>query len=137
MNMYMAAKQAAQEYLESGIEIDNIDIRQAQVYIASAWTREKVVQEGLAKLIPRRKYKHGSKPGITTKELNTKANWEDLKTKASSYGDGSGTLGQPTAKPQGLGQWWVTPVQEQNKKQKMKHYGNIQPKPSVRRTKDY
>ena len=48
MNMELAAREAALEYLESGVEIQNVDYRSAAIYIAHSIPRGKVVQCGLA-----------------------------------------------------------------------------------------
>ena len=72
MNMEMAAKQVAMEYMESNLKMENVDYCKAQVYIASALTRKQVVSCGIARWIPRRKSSQGTKPGVTTSEITTR-----------------------------------------------------------------
>ena len=78
MRMQMAAKQVAQEFIESNIKLQNIDYRKAQVYVASALSREEVVKCGLARLIPRRLSNRGTKPGVTTAEITTRRPRKEL-----------------------------------------------------------
>ena len=80
MNMNLAAQEAANEQVESGVLIENVDYRQAGLQLAGALTREEIVQAGLSKVVPRRKYTHGAKPGLTSKEAMAK-----LKVAANEY----------------------------------------------------
>ena len=57
-----AAKECAAEYLESGIDIENVEFCQAQIYVATVLIRDRVVKAGMAKIIPARYFKKGPKP---------------------------------------------------------------------------
>ena len=66
------AKEISKEILESKVKFENIDYTTAARYIAANCGPIEVMQAGLSKIIPRRKYNKGVKPGVTTKELSGK-----------------------------------------------------------------
>ena len=65
---------------KSGVNLQNIDYRTATILVATSLTPAQIRKIGLQDVIPKRKYKKGSKPGTNTRELITK-----LKAKAEEY----------------------------------------------------
>ena len=55
-------------------EIEGVDTRAAQTFIASTMTPQEIVKEGIAHLIPKRRHKWGPRPGQTTDELSKQRN---------------------------------------------------------------
>ena len=80
MCMRFAAKEVSEEYINSSMDIEGVDYRKAVVYLASAMTRIQVIKAGMCKLIPKRRYKKGPKPGVTSSEI-----WTRMKLKDSDY----------------------------------------------------
>ena len=62
------------------MKIKGVNIRKALVFIASSLTREEVVASGLGKIVPRRRYKHGPSPGVTSPKL-----WTRMEIKAAAH----------------------------------------------------
>ena len=56
----------------SKLSIDGIDVRAAQVFLASNLEEDELAAEGLVGLLPDRRWKRGNRPGRTTTELSSK-----------------------------------------------------------------
>ena len=75
-----AAKDIYQLVIESEVEMTNINYQAAAKYIATLCTEEEIRKAGLSKIVPRRRHKRGSKPGLTNPEI-----FKRLKAKADKY----------------------------------------------------
>ena len=78
------AKEVAKEVIESDISFEGIDYTTAARYVAANCGPIEIIQAGLHRVIPRRKFNKGAKPGVTTKELGNKERSvrQEKKTKA-------------------------------------------------------
>ena len=64
---------AVEEFvMNNGVTTDGIDIRAAQIYLCSNLSESQIKSEGLSKLLPKRRWKFGNRPGPTTLELGLK-----------------------------------------------------------------
>ena len=72
LNQEQSAEIIAQFVNESPIDIQGIDWRATQVFIAINMTEKEIKREEIQKLVPERKYKMGKRPGATTDELREK-----------------------------------------------------------------
>ena len=76
--------------MNSQVDVKGVDYRAVQVYLASNLSEKEVKREGLVKLLPRRTWKMGVRPGSTTTELGKKKGPEpgpELKSCASGRPD--------------------------------------------------
>ena len=85
VNVPRVAREVGLEYLESEMVIEDVDIRQAAIYVATCCPDSELKEYGLDKIVPRRLYNKGRTPGITTKEIVTR-----MKTKAKQYEEENG-----------------------------------------------
>ena len=81
---------------ESEVNIQGVDWRAAQVFIASNMTRKEVVKQGLKKIIPRRLKRKGPRPGPTTSELWAKRPNPEISKDASGNPEASNIPIHPT-----------------------------------------
>jgi hypothetical protein len=70
LDQQQSARDVAAEFLHSQMDIQDVDVRAAVVYIASTCTKKKLQKDRLDHLIPVRLHKRGAKPGLKTKELS-------------------------------------------------------------------
>ena len=73
LDIKQSAMIVEQFILNSKVEVNGINTRAAQVYLASNLSESEIKEEGLQKLIPQRTKKKGMRPGPTTQELRDKA----------------------------------------------------------------
>ncbi len=64
-----AAKEVANEILETKIEFNGINYETSAIYIAAKCGRPEIAKAGLSQAIPMRRHRRGVDPGVTTKEL--------------------------------------------------------------------
>ena len=67
-----SAKIVEKAVFESNAKISGVNYRAAQVYVASSMSYEEAKSRNLLKLLPRRVFRMGKKPGPTTTELGQK-----------------------------------------------------------------
>ena len=83
-----AAKDAATAYLESGLTLEDVDVRVASVYVTANTTEEEVVKVRLWRLTPQRLHSKGCKPGVRIKELaGPLSRWERKQKVEDPTGD--------------------------------------------------
>ena len=85
---------------ESPVRLEGMDLRSAQVYLASNLTPVQIKLEGLKGLVPARVHKYGKRPGPTSTELGKKFCPPDKTEDPDSRGQDS--LWQPTNPDQDL-----------------------------------
>ena len=76
MDRNRVAKECNRRLRESNIKFEGINYKWAGKYLAMTMKEEEIEKEGLSELVPKRRYKMGSRPGITTREV-----FEDPKAK--------------------------------------------------------
>ena len=66
LNTKLCGKECGRLVAESGLDIEGVDWRWATLYIALNCSQNEINRERLSRYCPRRKYKYGPRPGITT-----------------------------------------------------------------------
>ena len=77
IDIELTTKEVGEEVAGTEMKYDNVDYRMAGILIASNLTQDQVNQQGLSKIVPRRKKKTGVRPGPTTKELQRKRTYNE------------------------------------------------------------
>ena len=69
LNIRKSAEAVGKAARESKIEYVNTNWEHAQKYVAMCMSQEEIDKEGLGAVIPRRKSKKGTRPGLSDEEL--------------------------------------------------------------------
>ena len=66
-------------YLESDLTIEGVNYKEAARYVAMKYDAYEVRKLGLERIIPKRRFKHGTKPGVTGKEPLSKESDDEVR----------------------------------------------------------
>ena len=69
IDVEVAAEEAKQEIMESDIEIEGLDVTEVALFLACSMTQEEINHEGLEKVVHRRRFQRGSRPGLTCQAI--------------------------------------------------------------------
>ena len=101
------AAQVAEEFIESGVKVNNVNYRRCGVFIAASIGKAEVHKARLTRVVPTRIHRKGRTPGPSSEEII-----RHLKAKAAEYGEG-GTTSTPGKKEGTIQSKWAGLFQKQ------------------------
>ena len=130
-----SARMAKEAYLESELEVEEIDWKAASLYLALTVSRQDLVREGIAHLIARRKQGRGRKPTVCCSRMSgpmTKEERRELEKASVDEVEWEnedelviGERGDPEPKDFEPDERWVYPREPITKEERKKIVGRI------------
>ena len=65
LDIGQVVEEVREAILDTGIKFEDVDYLEAARYVALNWSESQCIRSGLRRILPRRRYTTGSRPGLT------------------------------------------------------------------------